>query len=480
MRWRRTWSLVLTLLACSSLTACSAPSRHPGILRLPLYMPDRALDPALASNPVQIQLASMLYSGLMKFSPDLHVIPELAVSIPTISDNGRVYTFTIRHDARFADGHPCRARDVAYSIARALHIGAPVDRRYLGDIKGAAAVESGRRDTLSGVRILGPLTLEIRLRHPDADFLQKLAFPPSWVVDRRVVSFKPLRNWPLRPTGTGPWTVRTRAADGTLTLTPRRHFYGGPLQLHSLILVPVSDESGALALYRKSAVDVAQLQADAVATYAGKGDFHQSAGLDTYYAELQGEDALSLDVRLNRSRLLRGLEPLLSPLNAIVPPAVPDYVPSGATRSAGDPQSQAPVHVLMPKASDPTVRRLGNNLARQWNQGSARGGPSVSARLFHSSFTLPSPDVWLRLVLPRTDSPWYRYELSTAGRLTNDPVTRMAIYQTCERWALNRGLLVPLASGTVSYLIKPSVQGLQVTPLGIMPDNDDWQSVQVT
>jgi hypothetical protein len=55
----------------------------------------------------------------------------------------------------------------------------------------------------------------------------------------------------------------------------------------------------------------------------------------------------------------------------------------------------------------------------------------------------------------------------------------MDLYSRVEDWALQRGLLLPLASGTVAYLVKSSVQSLQVTPLGLMPDNNNWSTVTV-
>jgi hypothetical protein len=56
----------------------------------------------------------------------------------------------------------------------------------------------------------------------------------------------------------------------------------------------------------------------------------------------------------------------------------------------------------------------------------------------------------------------------------------MALYESLEAWILERGFVVPLASGKTAYLLKSRVQGLQVTPLGIMPDNANWALVSVS
>jgi ABC-type transport system substrate-binding protein len=480
MRLHRAWTVVLGVLIASGLTSCGAPSRHAGSLRLPLYGSVRTVDPALAASAQDIEVASLLYSGLMKFSPDMHVVPELAVSIPTISNNGRLYTFTIRRDAHFADGAPCRATDVAYSIARALHIDTPIDRRMLGGIVGATEVENGASDAVSGVRVVNRLTLQIRLRKPDADFLQKLAFPVSWVVDRRVVGLSPLRRWPGRPTGTGPFLVSRTQPGGSITLAPRPHFYGSPLALRRLDLVPVRDAAASLPLYRKDSVDVAAVPPPSVPGYAGHSDFHQSNGLDAYYVEAPPADAPALSAALNRARLIQGLQPSLIALTAVVPPAVPDYVPATSPQSTADPGAGAAMHLQVAAPRGVTGQRLRDALLREWRAIRVPDATPTRVRVVHATDLLPTPDVWLKRLASRTSSPWYRYELREAGQLTNDPVARMGIYQVCEEWALGHGLVIPIASGTVSYLIKPSVQDLQVTPLGIMPDNNSWQAVSVT
>jgi hypothetical protein len=53
----------------------------------------------------------------------------------------------------------------------------------------------------------------------------------------------------------------------------------------------------------------------------------------------------------------------------------------------------------------------------------------------------------------------------------------MAAYGRLETWALQRGVIVPLASGKLSYLTRPEVESLQVTPVGVMPDNNNWSTV---
>ncbi|GAC1469206.1 MAG: hypothetical protein PVSMB7_18200 [Chloroflexota bacterium] len=417
-------------------------------------------------------MASLLFSGLMKFSPDLHVIPDLAVSIPTISSGGLVYTFTIRQDALFADGHQCRAADVAFSLARALYKStrSPMAHLYLGNIRGARDVERATRTSLTGVDVIDDLTLQIHLEHPDATFLQKLAFPVAAIVEQQ--------SGRTSLVGAGPWMQRDRSRDGSVTLTPAPHYYGGALDIRALTLVPARDDSVALAMYRKGTVDIAHVAPDGWDALRSRDDFHAHASLDAYWVIPTRTGAPWLASALNRDTLLTHLDAYgLSSSNSIVPPSVPDYesAPPAMDPLPSATQGTSDVHLFTPAPHDMLLQRLARSLSRQWHT----GPHGVPVELVHVWRVLPDPLAWLRLVLPHTRSTWFRTLLQTSSSLTNDPVGRMSRYSTAETWALQEGLVIPLATGSTGYLIKPRVQGLQVSPLGLVPANNSWTSVSV-
>jgi hypothetical protein len=189
-----------------------------------------------------------------------------------------------------------------------------------------------------------------------------------------------------------------------------------------------------------------------------------------------GDGAVLLAAHLNRDQLIRDSTSALSPLTEIVPPAVPDYVSSAPSVEAGTADGGVTARVELGSPWDPTAHLLGRALGRQWSE--AHRGTVV--RVVHLTSLLPDPAAWLRVVFQQTPSRWYRRIMAGSARLTTDPVTRMSAYSRAENWALEEGLVIPLASGNVAYLIKPRVQSLQVTPSGIMPANNSWASVSVT
>jgi ABC-type transport system substrate-binding protein len=448
-------------------------SRGENTLRLPWYGSLRhfdagIFDPARASSSTPLFVSSLLSAGLVKFSPDLHVIPELAVSIPTISTTGRAYTFTIRQDARYADGTRCTAADVAYSLARALSPDehAPLAAQYLGGIEGAAQVERGSASTLSGVRVLHRLTVQIRLSAPDATFLEKLAFPVAAIESSHGSG------------GLGPFTRTKSTVPSTLVFVPRRNYFGDPIQIDSVKLVAVKNAATGLDMFRKGLLDAAWVPPTGMSAFAGHAEFSGSTALDGYYAVAPASEGPKLATTLDRSRLLQGAGPALTPLQSIVPPTVPDYVssPPALDGSTGSPATVPPVQVRLAQPEDRLSQKLREALKQQW---STAPNATHTVWLVHAAYLLPDPGRWLAIMTHALPG-WYGSDLARANALTNDPVTRMTDYSGVENWALSKGIVIPLAAGTLGYLTRSTVHDLDVTATGLMPTNNNWSTVGIT
>ncbi|KKW33400.1 MAG: hypothetical protein UY76_C0003G0005 [Candidatus Uhrbacteria bacterium GW2011_GWA2_52_8d] len=66
-------------------------------------------------SDVDQDLASLIYSGLMRWDAEEGFVPDLAQSL-TINEDGTVYTLKIRDTAKFHNGEEVRARDVVFTI----------------------------------------------------------------------------------------------------------------------------------------------------------------------------------------------------------------------------------------------------------------------------------------------------------------------------------------------------------------------------
>ncbi|MDH3945935.1 MAG: ABC transporter substrate-binding protein, partial [Chromatiales bacterium] len=76
-----------------------------------------ALNPHNARTDSAFNIVRDLFEGLTSHDPDGKVVPGVAESWQ-VSDDGLVYTFTLRQDARWSNGDPLTAADFVYSFRR--------------------------------------------------------------------------------------------------------------------------------------------------------------------------------------------------------------------------------------------------------------------------------------------------------------------------------------------------------------------------
>jgi len=147
-----------------------------------------------------------IYSGLVSFDPNLNLTPDLAERWE-ISDDGMVYTFTLRQNARFHDGRPVTAQDVVYSWERAANpeLASDTVLTYLGDIVGVREMHEGTADHISGLKIVDDHTLQVTIDAPKPYFLLKLTYATAFVVDKTNVESG--EEWYRTPNGTGPYKL---------------------------------------------------------------------------------------------------------------------------------------------------------------------------------------------------------------------------------------------------------------------------------
>lgn len=250
-------ALALFSFACNLLnpSARSNPAAPYGVEREEsLYLvgsQPRTLDPALTHGGPAGPLGH-IFSGLVNFDTQLQIEPDLAAGWD-ISEEGRVYTFFLRPNARFHDGRPVTAQDLIFSWERALDpaLGSDTALTYLGDIVGAAELHAGEAGQLRGVQALDDQTLQVRLDAPKAYFLGKLTYPVAFVVDREEVKET---GWERAPNGTGPFTLVAWEDDQIMVLARNEDYYRDPPPLPHVVYL--LDAGLPLARYETGAIDL--------------------------------------------------------------------------------------------------------------------------------------------------------------------------------------------------------------------------------
>lgn len=116
-----------------------------------------------------------LYEGLVAKNPAGEAIPGVAESW-TISDDGLVYTFKLRGDAKWSNGDPVTANDFDFTFHRIMNPKTAAGyASILYGIKNAEEVNSGKLPLEElGVKALDAQTLEITLHSPAPYFIELL------------------------------------------------------------------------------------------------------------------------------------------------------------------------------------------------------------------------------------------------------------------------------------------------------------------
>jgi peptide/nickel transport system substrate-binding protein/oligopeptide transport system substrate-binding protein len=484
------------------------------------------LDPALASDSQSLFVVRQLFSGLVRLDDSLNVVPDLAAALPSVSADGKIYTFTLRKDARWPDGQTVTADDVAYSIERATDpaLAAPAPGSslpaalYLTDIVGVEDKLAGKAPTVAGMTVVDAATIRFTLTGPRAVFLARLTAGPGFVVDRRNVA-EGGAAWYKRPAGTGPFRLREWLPHDSMTLVPNPAYYGGAPRLAQVTLLLGANAAGGLVQYEQGVVDLAEVGTGDLARVSDPAsplstELVQAPELSTTYIgfnvtmapfdDPQVREAFSLvidrtkiaQVMFNeRVRAARGLVPPDMPgyQSQVTPPAL-DVTRARQllAESAYHGSANLPRVTFYTTGSDigPMVQAvlkqtLGVEVelrALEWSDYldglSRRQFPMY---LLTWSADWPDPSSFLDSLF-RSGSPQNCCafadaqvdEALDAAQAEQDPAARARAYAALEQTLLEQAPVLPLLHNVTYMLIRPYVHGVRVTPLGILSLRDAY------
>jgi len=153
-----------------------------------------SVSPLTARTQADRDLVALVFSGLVRNGPNGTLVPDLAARW-SISEDGREWTVELRPGARWHDGEPVTAEDVAYTI-RTLQ-----DPDYQGP----------RSTSWVGVtvRATGVHTVSFTLDTPVGGFLQALTQPiaPAHLLGEVPAAILPDHPFGQQPVGSGPFAL---------------------------------------------------------------------------------------------------------------------------------------------------------------------------------------------------------------------------------------------------------------------------------
>ena len=244
--------LLLAGLCAVFTTAAMAQTAPPNtLLALRSFDADN-YDPVRSTARSAGEVVEMMADTLVSVDWDMKTIkPGLAESW-TVSPDGTLYTFKLRHDVTFCDGRKMTADDVVYSINRLADPATHSPVRW-------------RAGPIKELRAPDPYTVEYELKQPFSELLFQLSLFFASVVDRASVE-KLGANFGVQGfNATGPfcWVSWTPRADMVL----RKHegyVWGPPIfknpspQLDRVIWRVIPDDNTRIAALQSGQGDVTQ------------------------------------------------------------------------------------------------------------------------------------------------------------------------------------------------------------------------------
>ncbi|MGC9358831.1 MAG: ABC transporter substrate-binding protein [Anaerolineae bacterium] len=174
----------------------------------------RMINPILChANPVDRDIASLVFSGLVRAETDGTIVPDLAERWE-ISPDETIYTFYLRQDVTWHDGAPFTADDVVYTLT------AIQDPNYAG----AAFLAEMWRNVV--IQKLDIHTVRFVLREPFTPFLDyaTVGILPAHILGGISASDLPSATFNATPIGTGPWKIEQVSAR-SVSLVPHPAYY---------------------------------------------------------------------------------------------------------------------------------------------------------------------------------------------------------------------------------------------------------------
>ena len=295
------------------------------------------LDPAIAEETHTFNVLFDLYEGLVSENARGQIVPGVAESW-SIREDGLVYSFTLRDDARWSNGVPITAEDFVNSLRR---VAAPTTlstyASLLSPIENFDAIKNGRLEPEQlSVSADEDGRLIIRLGDVCSYFLQLLSMPVALPVYGDGMDPGQFKD-PERFVGNGAYVLKERIPGHSILLRRNpRYWDARSVRTENIEYVAIVDELSEFNRYRSGELDItASIPAGQLAEARREYPEHLRVAptLALYYLAFDTTEpplddpglrrALSLSI--DRVQLVALLGRGEAPADGVVPPGIANF-----------------------------------------------------------------------------------------------------------------------------------------------------------
>ena len=310
-------ALVLCLTVVFAFTACGgsggSSSSDGFVVKACIASEPETIDPSLISSVDGSTYVNHMFENLMKYVPTYDKADESGNVMMTtvdlgqaesysVTEDGLVYTFKIRSDAKWSDGEPVKAADWVYSWQRLVDPNTASDYGYFldGVVLNAAEIQAGEKDPSElGVKAVDDSTFEVTLCQDTPYFLEMCAFASLMPLRQDVVEGNDDWATPEKIVCNGPYKLSEWTHDSVIKMVPNDQYYDaanlGPTEIDWYLS---ADETAILSAYQSGEwAFVESFPTDMISSLQESGDCFIDPYVGTYYLYLNCDQIKDWRVR---------------------------------------------------------------------------------------------------------------------------------------------------------------------------------------
>lgn len=220
----------------------------------------KTLDPGLNSAVDGGHVINNTFEGLMRDKGGS--LDYAMAESHEVSEDGLVYTFKIREDAKWSDGKPVTAADFEFAWKRVADPATASEYSFImesGNIKNASKIIAGEMDKEElGVKALDEKTLEVTLEQPTDFFLSLTAFATYMPVRSDVVDSEGA--WakdPAKAISNGPFKLAEYTMGDQLVLVKNEEYWNKDnVKLEKIVGKMIVDSSTHFTAYNANELQI--------------------------------------------------------------------------------------------------------------------------------------------------------------------------------------------------------------------------------
>lgn len=239
------------------------------VLKFGQATPSAGLDMQKSTSSTSASIADSVTESLLRFNDSNEEEPVLLTGFPTVSEDGRTYSFELKQGVTFTNGTELKSSDVKYTFERMFNPETKATSYgYFNMITGAQDILNGTTKELSGFQITDDYHFTITLDYAYAPFVKNLGTSYAAIFPQDACEAAG-DNWGVGENliGTGPYKIKSNDDTTQIVLVKNESYHGGTVNLDELQILFYDNDNTKLLAYENGDIDLCDLPASLLSQY---------------------------------------------------------------------------------------------------------------------------------------------------------------------------------------------------------------------